>query len=56
MIQSTKQGVQSGLKGQPKNPAIKVVIAAATQATTAKAQIKKYGLCDKLRWMKEIKL
>ena len=56
MIHSTKRGVQSGLKGQPKNLAVQPALTAATKATMAKTQIKKHGPRDKLRWMKEIKL
>ena len=56
MIHSTKRGVQSGLKGQPRNLAIQAALTAAAKATTAKTEIKKHGPHDKLRWMKEIKL
>ena len=56
MIHSTKRGVQSGLKGQPRNPAIQAALTAAAKATTAKTEITKHGPRDKLRWMKEIKL
>ena len=56
MIHSTKRGVQSGLKGQLKNPAIQAALAAAIKDTTAKNEIKKNGPQDKMKWMKEIKL
>ena len=56
MIHSTTRGVQKGLQGQPKNPRIKIALKAAAKATTAKGEIKKHSHCDKLRWMKEIKL